>query len=520
VIYFPTIHRWTTTERFDLGFSVVAPLALLAALWVGYHIWAGDRRRLAAAAVLVAAALDAGFGLSLASLFMVAAGLLWGGDRSRFVRALCLALAFFNGLGVAHYGVLVPMGVWSPLEGVALLQLRVHYALGYLAPLLVLAFMFSWLLKPLVRLSGFKLQELEVEERGVDRFSVALLLFSVYVALYAAVYPYFPSVNPLVLEVGVDVPHYVRWFEAGVDWSRIFFFGVYVVFKGLTGLDVASAFRFMPVLLNPLFVLASYYFGWECFRNSRVAAWCAFLSATGYVVTVGMYAYFLSNTLALSLVLVSLGLLFRAIRVNDVRVLALASLFGCLLVFTHPWTLDQYLAGLVPLIGYLWYRKEQGYLNTGVYMGGYLLQIGLAEVAKTVVLRSVGGATATVTATSGLIGLGEFWFSSIFSFRYLYGGFMSNVVLLGLAAVGVYFLCGRRLPERYLYVLVLLSSLVFFFSDETNKSRLLYNVPLGLFGSVALDAFLEKRGVSFMVFFVAFSLFYLFLSVGNVVWAS
>jgi ABC-type Co2+ transport system permease subunit len=68
------------------------------------------------------------------------------------------------------------------------------------------------------------------------------------------------------------------------------------------------------------------------------------------------------------------------------------------------WTLNQYLVGLVPLVGFLWYRKEQGSLDRAVYVGGYLLPIGLAEVVKTVVLRRVGGTKATVTAASGLIG--------------------------------------------------------------------------------------------------------------------
>ncbi len=520
VLIYPNIMRVTLTERFELGFSLVVPLAFLALVWVGIYTYKGKFRQLLATLPLLLIFFDVGFGLGVASVCMAFGGLLWGGDRARFTKALLLVVAFFNGLGVFHYGVLVPLGLASPFGEVALLQLRVYSVLGYLAPLLALAFMFFWLLKPLVRLSGLKLHEFEIENRGVDRFSVALLLFSMCVALYVAVYPYFPAVNPAGLEVGVDVPAYVRWFERGVDSSRIFFFGVYVLFKRLTGLDVASAFRFMPVLLNPLFVLSSYYFGWECFRNSRVAAWCAFLSATGYVVTVGMYAYFLSNMLALCLALFSLGLLFKAIREMSVRVLCFASLWGCLLVLTHPWTLDQYLAGLVPLIGYLWYRKEPGYLDRVVYLGGYLLPIGFAEIVKTVVLRSSGGATATVTAARGLIGLGDFWFNSIFSFRYLYGGFMSNVVLLGLAVVGVYLLCGCRLPVRYLYMLIFLSSVVFFFSDETNKSRLLFNLPLGLFGSVALYTFFEKRDFSLIVFFVASSLFYLFLSIGNLVWVS
>ena len=55
VVYYPTIHRVTTTESFVLGFSVVVPLALLAASWVGYHVWSGDRGRLSAGVLLLVA---------------------------------------------------------------------------------------------------------------------------------------------------------------------------------------------------------------------------------------------------------------------------------------------------------------------------------------------------------------------------------------------------------------------------------------------------------------------------------
>lgn len=54
-VYYPTIHGVTMTESFILGFSVVFPLALLAASWVEYHVSFGDRGRLSAAVLLLVA---------------------------------------------------------------------------------------------------------------------------------------------------------------------------------------------------------------------------------------------------------------------------------------------------------------------------------------------------------------------------------------------------------------------------------------------------------------------------------
>ena len=125
---------------------------------------------------------------------------------------------------------------------------------------------------------------------------------------------------------------------------------------------------------------------------------------------------------------------------------------------------------------------------------------------------------ASSTAVRGIVDLGEVWSSLFFCFPYIYGGFISNLVLIGLATVGLYLLRGDDVPGRYMWFLVSLSSLVYFVSFETNKSRILYNLPFGFFGSLALFWVYERRGFSSTVFVVVYSLFYFLVSVGSLAW--
>jgi hypothetical protein len=527
VKYHPMIHRNTAASYFDLGFSLVLPMVTIMVFWAAYNVLSGQFAGLLASAPLFYCIANMELGVSMASIFMCLVGVIFMKDRGWFTRAMLWVLTFFSSLGVIHWGILKPLGVSSPLVDIATLMYNVHHVLRRLFPVLVLPFLFFWLLKPVI---GLKLRfpEIRINERKLDSFSLLLLVFSLFISVYAAIYPYFPTVNPNDVDFGVDLPDHIQWLNmienmegglaSGVGAARLFFFLVFLGFRWLTGFDTYTAIRFLPVLLNPLFVLASYYFSWEYFRNSRVAAWCAFLSSTGMTVTVGLYAFFLSNLLALCIVLFSLGLLFRAVSEGSLRLLGLASLTGSLLVFTHPWTMDQYLAGLLLFLGIALYRKGPQYVNIARYIGGYLGVVGLAEAVKIVVLGSYGGAAVTSTAVSGLVNFDEIWSSLFFCFPFIYGGFISNIILLVLATVGLYLLKLDDVPKRYLWVLVLLSSLVYFISFETNKSRILYNIPFGFFGSMALYFVYERRDFSSTIFIVIYSLFYFLVSVGSLVW--
>jgi len=404
---------------------------------------------------------------------------------------------------------------------------KVHHVLRQLFPVLLLPFLFFWLVKPLLGLR-FRLPELAVGEGGLDRVSMLLLAFSLYLSVYLALYPYLPAVNPGGVDFGVDLDDYMRMFqrleaEGGglfgfLGDTRAFFYLVLIFFRSVTGFNLHASVRFLPVVLNPFFVAASNYFCYEVFRNHKLSSWCAFLSCTGMTLTSATSAYYLTNVLALGLVLFSLGLLFRALRGGGVRALAGACVLGVFLVFTHPWTMDQYLSGLALLLGLVLYRRENGYRVVGLYLGAYFGAVGLAEACKVLFFGSLGGTGASSAVAVGLIGLDKMIHDALFAFPYVHRGALSNVVLVVLAAVGIYSYKLKDAPGRYLGFLVSLSSMVYFVSNQSRKMRLVVNLPFGLFGALIMYAIYNRRYLSFIVFCVAYSLFYMLLSVGNLVW--
>lgn len=118
--------------------------------------------------------------------------------------------------------------------------------------------------------------------------------------------------------------------------------------------------------------------------------------------------------------------------------------------------------------------------------------------------------------------MSDFWFSGIFSFRLRYGGFMSGIVLLGLAVAGVYLLRRKAVAEAYLTAFMAATSLLFLVGDEAITSRLLYNVPVGLFTALGFASMGrwkvggDLKGVT-VLFVVLNSMVYLFQSSANLV---
>jgi len=210
---------------------------------------------------------------------------------------------------------------------------------------------------------------------------MALLLFSILLSIATALYPHSPAVNPEEIIVGVDIPHYVKAAEIVdrevsqafkvMSGHRPIIFLVIYGFQRILGSDVSTAVNFLPVILNPLMIMTVFFLAYEAFSDRWIASWAAFFTACGYQVTVGIYCYFLTNMLALSLAFLSLGFLFRFLRRFCKIDLVLSSILGILLYFTHPWTFYQYIPAMFLTIGILWY-KNRGELPSYKY-GGFLL---------------------------------------------------------------------------------------------------------------------------------------------------
>lgn len=365
----------------------------------------------------------------------------------------------------------------------------------------------------------------------------ALLIFSISLGIISALYPYSPAINPEGKGVGVDIHSYVDYVHSAEivekdisqafrvsDGSRPVIFMLIYGFQGVTGSDAFTAVKFLPIILNPLMIAASFFLALQAFGDEWVAAWTAFFTACGYQVTVGMYSYFLTNMLALSLAFLSLGFLFRSLRRDCNTSLSLASILGVLLVFTHPWMSNQYGATtiLTIIISYNRTRKKKGsYENTKRTLL-YIASLGLSDLAKTLLLHGSGAISASSTVISNISSLPEFWLDSIFSFRLRFGGTLSVFILVGLAVLGVYLSGFGEFSEIYFTIFLVLTSLLFPIGDKVIKSRLLYNVPIGLFAAIGMSSLSRwKFNDNFKKFFILFVVLnltvYLFRSLANLV---
>ena len=537
--YYPMIHRATNLVQFDLGISLVVPLGILLLFWV---LWAVQRQLKGLFLFpVVGLVLVPMWGLEVCVGVVSLLAVIWGLWDTRcfssFLVGIFWSLSLVEGLALLHWVVFVPLGWVSPVEGVAGLEMGLFYISGYVAPLLVLVFHCMWFLRPLVGwVRGFESSSDIVVENKVVRvsgrsglFLVVLVLLSVFVAFY----PYLPSINPGGRAVGVDFRHYVA--AAGLvegnlsqalsvmGGSRPIIFLLISGFQRVIGSDVSVAVKFLPVLLNPLVVLSVFFVALEVFRDDGIALWAAFFTLFGIQVPVGMYSYFLTNMLGLSLVLFSLGFLFRALRCGCRLSLFFSCLVGGLLVFTHPWSFDQYFAAAVLAAGFVLFDVGWERFFSGSWMViVYLVSLGFSEVLKIMVVPGQSGLSVVSTAIGGVSGLSNFWVDSIFSFRLLYGGVISCVVLLGLSIVGVYRIEGRGFSDRFLLVLPAVSSLPFFIGDEVIKSRLLFNVPFGLYAAFGFCLFLREERVDdfrggLISFIVLGIVVYLFRSLANLV---
>lgn len=538
VVYYPLLHRATRIVRFDLGVSLVWPLLLLLGLWVAWVVMERDLKLLLfpAAALVAFPFLGLEASISIASIQAVVASVWSKKGYREFVFGVLLLLCGVEGLALLHWMVFVPLGWASPLEGVANVEAGLFYLAAYLVPLLILPLLFMWVLKPLVRWGLGREVSVARVRSGVDdvRWSRLLLVFSLVLGVVASLYPYGSSVNPDGRAVGVDFRHYVKWMEIVQDdpsqafnvsgGSRPLIFLVINAFRQVTGLDASESVKYSPVLLIPLLTVSAYFLARETFDDVRYGAWAAFFTVCGVQVTVGMYSFFLTNWLGLLIEFFSLGFLFRALRKKNNIDLAVASVLGGLLVFTHPWTFTQYLVTTVVMSGLYWYRTRPEILHDGEMktLITYIACMGLAELLKIYLFSGVGGISASSTAIRGSSSFLEFWWNSIFSFRLLYGGTLAMAILWGLCVAGVLILKEKNISDLFYIIFLVLSSLLFLVGDDTIKSRLVFNIPVGFLSSCGFlyiqnTIRLKKIRYTYSLYIIITMITYLFRTLANIV---
>ena len=224
--------------------------------------------------------------------------------------------------------------------------------------------------------------------------------------------------------------------------------------------------------------------------NAAVLA--AFLTTLSFPITVGMWAGYYANWLALiesNLFLASL--LYTCRSFSTLRYASLLGLSLALLL-THPWTWALVIVLTIAFALSMWKTLRIKRLLTLLVP---LLMINLLfDVVKNYLFGSWGiGTYVGVRASgSGPLQLAAFWQNLVQGLVFTYDGLLSNSVILLLAFVAMLSLRWSDIFDRLLLLWIFLASLVFPFLESYNQTRIIYDLPIPILASIGTLLFISR----------------------------
>src|SRR5207244_7277184 len=170
-----------------------------------------------------------------------------------------------------------------------------------------------------------------------------------------------------------------------------------VVVTGM--ITTVQAVEFLPAILGPLLALSIFLFVREGQQNERMAGVASLLSVFSFNVTVGMWAGFYANWLAVAEAYLFLALLLSFFRTATIFKFVILTALSLSMLLTHPWTGVLVLAVAAVFVASLWRDARKTVLVKPVIL--FLAINILVDVAKSLFF---GGLAAAQDVSGGLSG--------------------------------------------------------------------------------------------------------------------
>jgi len=405
-------------------------------------------------------------------------------------------------------------------------------------PLLLLAFLFSWIWLPVwgrvrgllgIRKHPSRKMPVKKTEKHFPRGDFVgwagklvsprlVLLLSVFFSFLIGYAPYFTASSL----VGTDSRYYVDlltemseslnpWkvlVESGFARYRPVFFVFAYFVKWISGQSALVAIRVMPAIIASLLCIAVYFFFKQGTGNTNLAGLSAIFTVFSFSTTVGMYAAILSNWFSIIILVLFFGFMLRAERIGSKRFWSAAMLISVVLLFTHVWTWGIFIA---TMLGYIALRLvcrdrsssksiHQVFRTSIVYGIGVILLnlcVVLALFLASSFTKSFPGFGWVSEMAYGLLSgmfsrlihfdLFKFWNDMVFTIQMYVGGYYGNPLLMALAVCGMISL--RRAERAFRDVLLswtLVTSIIFVAMVPDELWRVLYVVPFQFLAPLGL----------------------------------
>jgi hypothetical protein len=391
-----------------------------------------------------------------------------------------------------------------------LIDLQLFNVFYPLTPWLFLIFLYSWIWIPLSKHMFLRIPRLRkmlqrvgstglpnVQNMGsklrLSKRCLALGLFLlVGVAVFVAYYPYIHL--PSSTLVGADSTAYYEWLKEMMQKGPVTAFDRDRPFSSLslyflqyaTGLSPETVIRIMPVVLCVGLSLAVFWFVEVGTRNDVLALMSSLFSLFSFQTTVGVFASYFANWLAIIEIFILLVFLLKSLEKHSWKHVSISALIGVIVLLTHPYTWNVLMAVLTALLVWTFLRRKPEE-KLEIALLTFLLTVNLVFYAAYALTPLGKGLSNAESGISSNVASGI----SIFNFLNLQnglasmvqmwmGGLFGNPLLLILAVAGMFALfdfTGKF--NRIMLLWVMIPSIALLaVSPDPFYYRFIYLVPI------------------------------------------
>ena len=279
-----------------------------------------------------------------------------------------------------------------------------------------------------------------------------LVLFSISLALI----PQLSAVNRDNQQIGSDSASYEEWItslrqattlqkffdtalsQLGLQGDRPLALIFLFLLTSVVDAPVLDTIEYLPVILGPALVLVVYFLTRELTLNETASLFAASLTGLGYFqVSMGIYAGFYANWIALLLGYTSLIFFFRFLRKSTkispliFFILLLATLFSHALT----WSILSIVMGIFLIVSLLCNTFPRKKIVLLLVLIGSTIVIDVIKTISLEPIGSAGGVELTLSLAQAKIGLkdlGSMWSILVDATQEHFGGIFCNFIVLGL----------------------------------------------------------------------------------------
>jgi len=339
------------------------------------------------------------------------------------------------------------------------------------------------------------------------------LLFSIICGIYLTYAPYIAN-NQGVR--GVDTLWYYQLLDQTKNMEdlknvllhepRAFYLLLLYIVRLITSQSSLTVVQVTPALLAIFLVLSTYYLVKTGTKNAWLASLASIFATFSIHTTVGMFAGIFTNWLAISLIMVSLTLLLKALEKRSklyLLYLLFAGLSSLLIFLIHRWTwgitmgifASYLILSLARLIGKRPNAKQEA--MSGLFLLLFNLSPSLAAIIFPSLMVGIlaampsfvaGDIWGRLTAYISLFNLSQLWQNVFVTLTQFVGGSYDNSLILILSIIGLVAICDYK--DNFNRILTswafMVAAVLTFYGHLEEMWRFLYDLPFPITAAIGI----------------------------------